>query len=141
MSTARLPKAPVVAQNGPRQFDRYPTTVRFTVAEQIARRGSVVITVLGEIDLCSGPVLHTRLQEHVRQAGPDLVVDLTAVSFFGIPGLATLMAVWEATVTAGVEFVVVARTRAVLRPLKLTGLDRKFNVVPSWLRNDESGHR
>jgi anti-sigma B factor antagonist len=141
VSTVRLPKAPVVAQNIPHQSGQYPNTVRFTVDEQIARRGSVVITVLGEIDLRSGPVLHTRLREHVRQAGPDLVVDLTAVSFFGISGLATLMAAWEATVTAGVEFVVVARTRAVLRPLRLTGLDRKFEVVPTWPRNDESGHR
>lgn len=57
-------------------------------------------------------------------------VDLTAVSFLGVIGLATLLAVWEATVTAEVEFVVVARTRAVLRPLRLTGLDRKFDVIP-----------
>jgi anti-anti-sigma factor len=105
--------------------------VRCTITEQLVRRGSVVVAVLGEVDLRSGPVLHTRLQEHVRTAGPDLVVDLTAVSFLGIAGLATLMAVWEATVTAEVEFVVVARTRAVLRPLSLTGLDRKFDVVPT----------
>ncbi|MDX8032089.1 STAS domain-containing protein [Lentzea sp. BCCO 10_0856] len=103
--------------------------MRFTVTEQLVRRGSVVIAVLGEVDARSGPVLHTRLQEHVRKAGPDLIVDLTAVSFLGIAGLATLMAVWEATVTAEVEFIVVARTRAVLRPLRLTGLDRKFDVV------------
>jgi anti-anti-sigma factor len=103
--------------------------VRFTVTEQFVRRGSVVVAVLGEVDLRSGPALHTRLHEHVHQAGPDLIVDLTAVSFFGISGLSTLLAVWETTVTAGVGFVVVARTRAVLRPLRLTGLDRKFDVV------------
>ena len=131
MSTVRLSWAPVVAQSVSRQVNRHPVTVRFTVTEQLVRRGSVVIAVLGEVDLRSGPVLHTRLQEHVRKAGPDLIVDLTAVSFFGIAGLATLMAVWEATVIAEVEFVVVARTRAVLRPLRLTGLDRKFDVVPN----------
>ncbi|MDX8050571.1 STAS domain-containing protein [Lentzea sp. BCCO 10_0798] len=89
-----------------------------------------MIAVLGEVDVRSGPVLHTRLHGHVRKAGPDLIVDLTAVSFLGMTGLATLMAVWEATVIAEVEFIVVARTRAVLRPLRLTGLDRKFDVVP-----------
>ena len=131
MSTVHLSRAPVIAQSICRQLRRSPDTVRFTVTEQLVRRGSVVISVLGEVDLRSGPVLHTRLQEHVRKAGPDLIVDLTAVSFLGIAGLATLMAVWEATVTAEVEFIVVARTRAVLRPLRLTGLDRKFGVVPN----------
>lgn len=130
MSTVRQPRASVVAQSVPRQFSRHPGTVRFTVAEQLVRRGSVVIAVRGDVDLRSGPVLHTRLQEHVHKAGPDLIVDLTAVSFLGVTGLAILLAVWEATVTAEVEFVVVARTRAVLRPLRLTGLDRKFDVVP-----------
>jgi anti-anti-sigma factor len=132
VSTVRLPKELAIAQGVPRQLGRSPGTVRFTVTEQLVRRGSVVIAVLGEVDLRSGPLLHTRLHEHVRMAGPDLIVDLTAVSFLGIAGLATLMAAWEATVTAEVEFVVVARTRAVLRPLRLTGLDRKFDVVPSF---------
>ncbi|MGW6929718.1 STAS domain-containing protein [Lentzea sp. NPDC054927] len=131
MSTVRLPRAPVIDQSVSRQLGRSPGTVRFIVTEQLVRRGSVVIAVLGEVDLRSGPLLHTRLHEHVRKAGPDLIVDLTAVSFFGIAGLATLMAVWEATVTAEVEFIVVARTRAVLRPLRLTGLDRKFDVIPA----------
>lgn len=130
MSSVRPLWAPVITDSSSRPLGRRPGNVRFTVTEQLARRGSVVIAVLGEVDLRSGPVLHTRLQEHVRKAGPDLIVDLTAVSFFGIAGLATLMAVWETTVTAEVEFVVVARTRAVLRPLRLTGLDRKFDVVP-----------
>src|SRR5688500_12691102 len=66
VSTARLPWAPV-AQNVPRQSNRRPVTVRFTVTEQLVRRGSIVIAVLGEVDLRSGPVLHTRLQEHVRR--------------------------------------------------------------------------
>ncbi|WP_157984929.1 hypothetical protein [Lentzea terrae] len=74
MSTVRQPRASVVAQSVPRQFSRHPVTVRFTVAEQLVRRESVV--------------------------------------------------------PAEVEFVVVARTRAVLRPLRLTGLDRKFDVIP-----------
>lgn len=134
MSTVRLHRAPVIVQN--RQLRGHPGATRFTVTEQLVRRGSVVVAVFGEVDARSGPVLHTRLQEHVRKAGPDLVVDLTAVSFLSIAGLATLMAVWEATVTAEVEFVVVARTRAVLRPLRLTGLDRKFDVVPGLLQND-----
>lgn len=89
MSTVRLPRAPMIARSVPRQPNRHPDTMRFTVTEQLVRRGSVVIAVLGEVDSRSGPVLHTRLQGHVRKAGPDLIVDLTAVSFLGIAGLAT----------------------------------------------------
>ncbi|MCR3750228.1 hypothetical protein LX88_004215 [Lentzea californiensis] len=91
----------MIAQNRP--LRGHSGAARSIVTAQLVRRGSVVIAVFGEVDARSGPVLHTLLQEHVRKAGPDLV----AVSFLSIAGLATLMAVWEATVTAEVEFDVV----------------------------------
>lgn len=105
-------------------------TERFAVTDHSNGPGSVVITVYGEVDLLSGPLLHDRLQEHIHHAGPDLVVDLTAVSYFGSSGLTTLMAAWNATVIAGVAFRVVARTRTVLHPLRITGVDRIVDVVP-----------
>ncbi|WP_186762669.1 STAS domain-containing protein [Lentzea tibetensis] len=103
---------------------------RFAVTDHPNGPGSVVITVHGEVDLLSGPLLHARLQEHIHEAGPDLVVDLTAVRHFGSSGLTTLMAAWNATVIAGVAFRVVARTRTVLHPLRITGVDRIVDVVP-----------
>ncbi|WP_186762661.1 STAS domain-containing protein [Lentzea tibetensis] len=74
-----------------------------------------MIAVRGEVDLRSGPYCTFASRSTSARRGPDLIVDLTAVSFLDIAGLATLMAVWEATMTAEVEFIVVARTRAVLR--------------------------
>ena len=90
-----------------------------------------MVTVCGEVDLVSGPLLRTGLEAHIRQAGPDLVVDLDGVRFLGVAGLIALLATWTATVTAGVRFRVVARTPTVLQPLKATGSTR---CSTSWAR-------
>lgn len=106
-----------------------PCSERFCMTDRSARPGSVVVTVCGEVDLVSGPLLRTGLEAHVRQAGPDLVVDLGRVRFLGVAGLIALLATWTATVAAGVRFCVVARTPTVLRPLQVIGLDTMFDVV------------
>ena len=130
-----------------------PIQIRRTVDQQESFHGIKAMTAKDKVPYPLAPELMEKtwtaresfrvlgIMSEFVQAPEKLAAIRPAVSFFGISGLAALMAVWEATVTAGVEFVVVARTRAVLRPLRLTGLDRKFDVVPTRLRNDESGHR
>jgi anti-anti-sigma factor len=95
-----------------------------------ARPGTVVITVSGEVDMSTGPLLKDRLHEQVHRSGPDLVVDLTSVRYFGVAGLTVLMDVRRVTVSAEIRFRVVAATRVVLLPLRLTGLDTVFDIYP-----------
>jgi anti-anti-sigma factor len=93
-----------------------------------------VITVRGEVDLNTCPLLSDRLHRVIHRSGPDLIVDLTGVQFFGAAGVAVLVDVRSAAVTAEVGFRVVANTRAVLLPLSITGTDCLFDVFPDLLQ-------
>jgi anti-anti-sigma factor len=95
---------------------------------------AVVIAVRGEVDSCTSPLLRDRLLENVRPACPQLVVDLTEVSFFGAAGLTVLVTVREAAEAAGVRLCLVAGTRVVLRPLMITGLDETLDICPDITR-------
>lgn len=76
------------------------------------------------------PHLRDRLLGEIGSAGPDLVVDLSEVSFLGAAGLSVLVEAGATAGASGVGLYVVARTRPVLRPLTLTGLDSEFAVFP-----------
>jgi len=95
-----------------------------------AQPDAVIVAVRGEVDSCTSPLLRDRLLEHVRPACPQLVVDLTEVSFFGAAGLTVMVMVREAAEAAAVRLCLVAGTRVVLRPLMITGLDEVFDISP-----------
>lgn len=101
-----------------------------TVTAHPIRPGVVVLAVRGEVDACTGHPLRDRLLEHLRPTGPQLVIDLTEVTFLGAAGLTVLVTVREAAVAAGIRLCVVARTRPVLLPLSITGLDALFDIHP-----------
>jgi anti-anti-sigma factor len=101
-----------------------------TTAAQPIPSGAVVITVRGEVDWCTSPLLRDALLAQLRPTGPQLVIDLTDVRFFGVAGLAVLVSVRDAAVAAGTSLCVVAPTRVVLLPLTITGLDRRFDIYP-----------
>ena len=91
---------------------------------------TLLCAVSGEVDFSTAPHLRARLLEEIGSAGPDLVVDLCEVSFLGAAGLNVLVEARASAEASGVGLYVVARTRPVLRPLTLTGLDSEFAVFP-----------
>lgn len=113
----------VVVQPG-----RRPGPELLTVTAQPILPGAVVITVRGEVDLGTSPLLQDSLLAHLRHACPPLVIDLTDVGFFGAAGLTVLVTAREAAMAAGIRLCVVANSRSVLRPLTITGLDRMFDI-------------
>lgn len=90
----------------------------------------LLCAVSGEVDLSTAAHLRDRLLEQIRPGGPDLVVDLVEVGFLGAAGLTVLVGAGAAAEEAGVALHVVARTRPVLRPMAVTGLDVEFEVFP-----------
>ncbi|GAA4658571.1 MULTISPECIES: STAS domain-containing protein [Amycolatopsis] len=95
-------------------------------------RGRLVVSVSGEVDAGSSP----RLQEGIAAAhaadeppSPTLVLDLDRVEFLDSAGLAVLVETASDCHKAGQELRLVATGRAVLNPLKLTGLDQIFTVL------------
>lgn len=102
--------------------------VQITV-EQL-RRGVAVVRVFGDVDLLTAPQLRDRLRELLEQPGVVLV-DLRQVGFLGSTGLAELTAAQDAAASHGTTLRLVATSRAVLRPLEVTGLSSLFQIFES----------
>jgi anti-sigma B factor antagonist len=86
---------------------------------------ALVITVAGEIDQFTVNRLRTAVNAGFNElrGGEILVVDLTAVTFFGSPGLQALVDVTEAAKQRREPLrIVVDHNRPVIRPLQITGL-------------------
>jgi anti-sigma B factor antagonist len=85
--------------------------------------GSVCLTASGEIDSSSAPqfrsVLETLLDEPEVS---EIVVDLGGVTFLDSAGLCVLAAAHRRLKGRDVQLRVVASSRAVIRPLQITGL-------------------
>jgi anti-sigma B factor antagonist len=59
-----------------------------------------------------------------------LVVDLSGVTFLASSGLAVLIRAAHRAATRDLRLQLVAATRAVRRPLEITGVDRMFDLHP-----------
>lgn len=80
------------------------------------------VTVAGEVDCSSAPEVRVLLDQLVDGAPTEIVVDLTGVTFLDSAGLSVLAAAHRQALAAGGRLRVVATTRAVIRPLQITGL-------------------
>ena len=112
-----------------------------TVAVSQPREATVVVRVLGELDLLSAPRCSRILAGAVRTVAPAarpaddgapqarVVCDVDGVDFVAASGLGMLVSAADDAAAVGVDLVVVASSRPVLRPLAVTGLDRHLTVV------------
>ncbi|MFI5585687.1 STAS domain-containing protein [Amycolatopsis sp. NPDC051758] len=90
------------------------------------RPGFLVLTLAGEIDALTLPILEREL----RAAPPGTtVVDLTQVAFVGLAGARALAAAAERAGSEGRRFGVVANSRTLARLFRITGLAA---VVPMF---------
>jgi anti-sigma B factor antagonist len=95
----------------------------------IDTRGSaVVVSVRGELDLATVPVLRDRLDTvgEVSDAPSPLVVDLSAVTFIGSAGLALLVDLHNKCTGRGTPMALVATGSVVPRAIQVTALDQVF---------------
>ena len=102
-----------------------------TTIRVMDRGGTSVVEVTGEIDMVSGgsllAILTTQLDEHPE----GLVVDLTRTTFFTSTGINVLVDTAIQARDRGVVMVVAASQPAVLRPLRVTGVDDVLNIQPT----------
>ncbi|UOY04093.1 acetyl-CoA C-acetyltransferase [Blastococcus sp. PRF04-17] len=83
---------------------------------------AVCVTAVGEIDSTSAPVLRQKLDAVLESGLPELTVDLGGVTFLDSAGLCVLAATHRRAVRQGMRMRVLASSRAVIRPLQITGL-------------------
>jgi anti-sigma B factor antagonist len=93
--------------------------------------GTVLLAVEGEIDTLTAPRLEAGLDGALdaAQAGnAAVVVDLSRVTFLASSGLAVLIRGAHRATRQGGRLHLVAASRAVIRPLQVTGMDVLFDT-------------
>jgi anti-sigma B factor antagonist len=83
---------------------------------------TIVVTAAGEIDSTSAPVLRQQLDAILDSDVRELTIDLGQVSFLDSAGLCVLATAHRRAVRQDVRMRVLASSRAVIRPLQITGL-------------------
>jgi anti-sigma B factor antagonist len=86
------------------------------------------LTVAGEIDSSSAPVVRQHLDTLLEGEVRELTIDLTAVTFLDSAGLCVLAAAHRRASAGQIELRVLASSRAVVRPLQITGLWQLLNA-------------
>jgi anti-sigma B factor antagonist len=99
-----------------------PVTSELVSVDVSVTGHGAVVTAVGEIDSTSAPVLRERLEALLEGEVTEFTVDLTAVTFLDSAGLCVLAAAHRSAARQDVTMRVLASSRAVIRPLQITGL-------------------
>jgi anti-sigma B factor antagonist len=97
-----------------------PDPPRLTVHRHDAGT-SVLVTLVGEIDLDTVPMLREALESRLHDGVRTVDVCLAAVSFCDVSGVTALVAASQHTLAAGVSLLLHEPGRALVRLLDLTG--------------------
>ena len=95
------------------------------------REGLTLLTVCGEVDTLTAPRLSTALDDLLAVQTGELAIDLDGVTFLASSGLGVLINAARRASRGQRTLHVVASSRAVLRPLEVTGSAQLFTVVRS----------
>jgi anti-sigma B factor antagonist len=90
-----------------------------------------VMSVGGEIDVYTAPLVRERLDAAVADGRVDLVVDLSQVRFLDSTGLGVLVGRLKLTRSRGGSLRLVAIEEKVLKVFGITGLDKVFEIYPT----------
>jgi anti-sigma B factor antagonist len=90
--------------------------------------GRRVISVLGEVDVYSAPMLRKCLHESMDDEHRELIVDLTNIAFIDSTGLGVLVAGQNRAGELGGRLSVVCAEERVLKLFRITGLDEIFGM-------------
>ncbi|MFI2781288.1 STAS domain-containing protein [Streptomyces sp. ALB3] len=90
-----------------------------------------VLTVTGEIDVDSAPVLRTRALELIRQGRPHLVLDMAPVGFCDSSGLNTMISILRYAKDRHGSLTLAAPPPHLTRLLDVTGVAELIPALPT----------
>jgi anti-sigma B factor antagonist len=90
--------------------------------------GEVVISVRGELDLQTCPLLWNRLAEAIPLTQERLIVDLRNATFIDSTGLAVFVRAFKRLRHAGSDLVLRSPNKSARKVLHITGLDRVMTI-------------
>jgi anti-sigma B factor antagonist len=109
-----------------------PTPDRLVALDVQRSDGSVCVVATGEIDSSSAPEFRRTLDALLDEPGvSEIVIDLGGITFLDSAGLCVLAAAHRRIKGSGVQLRVLASSRAVIRPLQITGLWELLRVERS----------
>jgi anti-sigma B factor antagonist len=97
----------------------------------------VVVTVRGELDVATSPLLRAALAELVEAAGvPCIVVDLAGVTFIDSAGVHALVEASKRLGGGGGELVLSGVKPGAFKVLDVCGLTSVFRSIDGWVRSE-----
>ncbi|MEU3725004.1 STAS domain-containing protein [Streptomyces sp. NPDC031705] len=90
-----------------------------------------VIALSGEFDIAAAPAVRARALELIAAGHPDLVADLSGVTFCDSSGLGALVGIWRCAKDADGSLTLAAIPDRLGRLLSVTGMDTFLPTHPS----------
>ncbi|WP_170323855.1 STAS domain-containing protein [Cryptosporangium phraense] len=106
-----------------------PVRETLTVATARGESGLTTVTVEGEVDMLTAPMLSSVVDEELDRGCDRMLIDLRPVTFLGSSGLTALIAMARRCAADQIQLRLVADGPSVLRPLEITGLATAFTTV------------
>ena len=113
-------------------------TQAFIATEQVDGRIPVV-SVMGEVDMATAPAFEQTLLDAADSGTDQVIVDLSACSYFDYTGLKVLLATRRHLDPMNRRLSVVMSNPNMLEIFRITGFDRRFEIHPS-LKSALNGH-
>ena len=93
-----------------------------------SQNGYTIVAISGDLDIASVPALREQLLGLLRPDASRMVADLSGVTFCDASGLAVLIGVGRRARLLGGVLRMAAPSPPVVTVLRLTGLDRQFEI-------------
>lgn len=93
--------------------------------------GRIVVRVQGPLDLPEVGELRAVVANLTAIEGPDVVLDLRAVSFLGSSGMGTIAGLHQELADRGRHLQLRGASPTIRRALSITGLDRMLDLEPA----------
>ena len=90
--------------------------------------GSTVLSVCGEVDLATGPLLWERISTVIADGSTNLVLDLAEMPFIDSTGLSVLVMTMRRLQDVGGQLVLRSPCRMAVRLFQLTGLSQLLEI-------------
>jgi anti-sigma B factor antagonist len=98
----------------------------------IKSKGSYLIVSLnGDFDIENSQALKTEVRKKISSENPNVVIDLSSVSYVDSSGLGTLIAIQKDARFNGGSLSIVGASEQIKRVMKMTNLDKLFDFYSS----------
>jgi anti-sigma B factor antagonist len=94
-------------------------------------RDRVVLSLHGELDLASAPLLQREIESPEIEAAAMVVLDLEALKFIDSTGLRIILSAHDRSREGGQEFAVTPGSQQVQRLLTITRVDEHLRIIAS----------